>query len=83
MVLLADRTSLDFESRFDSCDCGLGVNDEENDPVVVVGRSPKQRRCVPVTCQIGRLSPLATVVRPGSKVLNGVVQMTVFVILKV
>lgn len=80
--LLVDLAALDSDLRFDFCDCGLDVDDEESDHVVIVGSFPSQRHRVRVTFQVVRRSLLETLVRLGSQAVKGWKQMTVFVMPK-
>lgn len=68
---LVDLAALDSDLRFDFCDCGLDVDDEESDHVAIVGRFPSQRRRVRADVQVVRRSPLETLVRLGSQAVTG------------
>lgn len=70
-VFLVDFAALGSDLRFDFCDYGLDVDDEESDPVAIVGRLPSQRRRVRVTFQSIRRSPLEILVRLGSRAVIG------------
>lgn len=70
-TFLAGLDALGSGLRFDFCDYGIDVDDEENDHVLLAGKFPSQCRHVRVTFRVICRAPPETLVRLGSRAVNG------------